>query len=151
MALPAPLSADDRLAIADLATTYARAVDRRTFGLLDEVFTVDGVLDTGRGVRTGLDEIVAAMQGLHRYEVTRHVLGQQLVEVTADRPRRARAETYCDAHHLVVDGDRRVDWRMHLRYVDEVVRTDAGWRIARRTLHTDWTDQREVDPGTPPR
>ena len=35
MAVPAPLSADDRLAFADLAETYARAFDRRTFVLLD--------------------------------------------------------------------------------------------------------------------
>ena len=145
------LSPDDRFALSDLVARYADAVDRRTFDGLAEVFVADGVLDTGRGVRHGLAEIVAAMAGLHRYVATAHVLGQQLLEpVTADDPGggpdgdRVRGMTVCTAHHLSDHGDHRTDRVMHIRYHDEYVRTSEGWRIRHRRLEVPWTDTRTV-------
>jgi uncharacterized protein (TIGR02246 family) len=140
------LSDADRREISELLTAYAHAVDRRDFELLAAVFTADGVLDTGRGIRTGLTEIRTAMERLHRYDATFHMLGQSRV---AGGPDTASGETYCDAHHLLVEpaegGERRTDTVMKIRYADDFVRTDDGWRIAVRRLHTDWTEQRRID------
>lgn len=135
------LDLTDRQALADLAARYAHAVDSRDFAVLAEVFTPDATLDTGRAVRVGIDEITEAMQGLLRYEVTSHLVGQQLVEPVGTG---ATGVTYCTAHHLTVDGDHRTDRVMHIHYHDRFVRTPAGWRIASRRLDVRWTDDQPV-------
>jgi hypothetical protein len=134
------LDLHDRAALGDLASRYAIAVDTRSFERLREVFVEEATLDTGRSVRSGIDEILTAMEGLRRYIATSHVLGQQLVEARSEG---ATGVTYCTAHHLS-DGD-RTDTVMHIRYHDEFVRTDAGWRIARRRLEVLWTDTQPVN------
>lgn len=139
-----PIPVDVRLALADLAARYAVTVDLRDFDRLRDVFVPDCRLDTGRAVRDGIEAVVAAMQGLHRYEATSHVLGQQLLEPDGDD---VRGITYCTAHHLLVDdvdGDLRTDTVMHIRYHDRFVTTGAGWRIATRRLEIVWTDRRPV-------
>ncbi len=132
----------DRVEIADLAATYAHAVDRRDFDLLREVFVDTAVLDTGTATRNGVDEILAAMERLRRYESTFHILGQQRLRGGPDT---ALGETYCEAHHLSSDGDRSTDWIMKIRYIDDLVRTEPGWRIATRRLAVDWTETRRLD------
>ena len=52
----------DRAEVADLTALYAVIVDERDFARFDEVFTPDALLDTGRGHRSGLTEITAAME-----------------------------------------------------------------------------------------
>jgi len=137
------LTADDRLAIADLAARYAAAVDGREFDRLAVVFTPDCRLETGRSVRDGIDEVSEAMQGLLRYEATSHVLGQQVLDVTDDADV-VTGLTYCTAHHLTQHPDRRSDKVMHIRYHDRFVRTVDGWRIADRRLEIIWTDEQPV-------
>ena len=140
--MPNPLTLDDRSALAELAARYAAAVDFRDFDRLREVFVVDCRLDTGRGVRDGIDAVLEAMQGLLRYEATTHVLGQQLLE---HHDGDVRGVTYCTAHHLSMNGDSdRTDTVMHIRYHDLFVRTDDGWRISTRRLETVWTDRQPV-------
>jgi ketosteroid isomerase-like protein len=139
--VPDSLTLDDRSALADLAAHYAAAVDFRDFERLRQVFIADCRLDTGRGVRDGIDAVLEAMQGLLRYEATTHVLGQQLLELHDGD---VRGVTYCTAHHLGTDGDSRTDTVMHIHYHDRFVRTDEGWRIATRRLETLWTDRQPV-------
>ena len=132
----------DRAELADLAALYAVIVDQRDFDRFDEVFTADALLDTGRGERSGLVEITDAMAGLLRYEATSHVLGQQLLSVTDDGE--ITGVTYCEAHHLKIDGDARIDHVMHIHYHDRFVRTPVGWRIAYRRLAVPWTAEQPV-------
>ncbi len=127
----------DRAALADLVALYAVIVDQRDFAQFDEVFTTDALLDTGRGRRSGLAEITDAMAGLLRYEATSHILGQQLLSVTDDAE--IEGVTYCEAHHLRVEGDERIDHVMHIHYHDRFVPTPDGWRIAYRRLTVPWT------------
>ncbi len=132
----------DRADLADLAALYAVIVDQRDFARFDEVFTDDALLDTGRGQRSGLEEITDAMSGLLRYEATSHILGQQLLSVTDNGE--IEGVTYCEAHHLRVDGDERIDHVMHIHYRDRFVRTPDGWRIAYRRLAVLWTADQPV-------
>ena len=132
----------DRAELADLAALYAVIVDQRDFDRFSEVFTADALLDTGRGRRSGLAEITDAMAGLLRYEATSHVLGQQLLSVADDGE--IIGVTYCEAHHLALDGDARIDHVMHIHYHDRFVRTSAGWRIAYRRLAVPWTAEQPV-------
>lgn len=131
----------DRAEIADLSSRYALVVDQREFSRLGEVFTADAVLDTGRVQRQGLAEIIAAMEGLHRYEATSHIMGQQLLELIDGE---VRGVSYCEAHHLVVADDERIDRVMHIRYHDLFAQVVDGWRIARRRLVTVWTAEQRV-------
>ena len=104
------------------------------------------MLDTGHGVRNGVDEIQRVMEGLHRYEATFHLLGQSRVD---GGPETATGETYCDAHHLMVEevggAEVRTDTVMKIRYVDQLTRTGDGWRIGVRRLHVDWIADHRLD------
>ena len=113
-----------------LVERYAAIVDQRRFEELSTVFTADAVLTTGNGVRRGVDEIVTAMAGLHRYVETRHEVGDTTFAVTGDG---ATGTVACEAHHLDEHDRDRV---MTITYRDRYVATDAGWRIAERTLET---------------
>ncbi len=138
------LSDDDRSEIAELSARYARAVDRRDFDGLAEVFCADGVLDSGRGVRRGTDEIAAAVRSIERYDETSHRIGMQQIEEARDGG--ARGVVSCEAHHVrsAADGSRS-DYVMQIRYHDRYRRTETGWRIAERRLVTTRTETIHVD------
>ena len=141
----------DRAAIRRLVEGYAHGCDRREPESVAALFTEDGRLeiyeegdpDLARSarVRTGREEIAAALTRLSRYDVTTHLLGQHTVELDGDR---ATGETYCMAHHLShVDGARH-DHVLSIRYLDGYRRTPDGWLIELRKLAVDWSDEREV-------
>ncbi len=144
----------DRLALRDLVDGYAFAVDGDDPGSAAQLFTPDGELRIfHRGAaepvreRIGRDAIATAMAGLDRYETTLHVVANHRVDIDGGA---AIGETYCLAHHIRdVEGPdgvmARFDYVMHIRYLDRFVRTDEGWRIARRHLQVEFTEDRPVD------
>jgi uncharacterized protein (TIGR02246 family) len=143
----------DRQALRDLVETYATTADRRQAEATAALFTPQGRLarydgDPSQGhllgERNGRDELARAFAHLARYAVTTHFLGQQRVELDGDR---ATGETYCLAHHVTVDDDGgRTMMLMSIRYLDDYVRTEEGWRFAQRLLAVDWTEQRPMAP-----
>ena len=142
----------DRLAIQDLAASYARGVDRRDFELLESLFTHDARLAVHygdpakvepRNEMRGVDRIIKGMRTIVRYRATTHFVGNQTVAIDADE---ARAETYCLAHHLHEENGRWLDYVMSIRYADRCVREAGRWKFAERVLAVDWTEDRPVDP-----
>ena len=75
------------------------------------------------------------------YDATFHFVGQQQVDIDGDT---ATGETYCIAHHLTIpdDGSPATDYIMFIRYQNQFVRLDEGWRFAVRELNIDWTETR---------
>ena len=73
--MPVP-SAEDRLAIADVFTTYAHAVDSADWALYRQVFTKDAVVDycAAGGKKGTADEITAWMRSVFLW-----IAGQHLV------------------------------------------------------------------------
>lgn len=140
----------DRLALTDLVAQYAIAVDRRDELALSALFTPDArlVQPTGlvrRGKDPVLDGATAVVEGVlgavaHLHS-TRHVVSQQLVDVTGDT---ARGEVYCDAHHVYATESGHRDYIVSIRYLDEYRRDEDAWRIAQRELVVDFTDDREI-------
>lgn len=138
----------DREALADLAAEYARCVDRGDPEGVAACFAPDGVLrivnlaEGGKVLaeRTGRDEIIRAISRMS-YDATFHFVGQQQVEIDGDH---ATGETYCIAHHLTIpdDGSPATDYIMFIRYQNQFVRLDEGWRFAVRELNIDWTETR---------
>lgn len=143
MTFPAGYSPEEvanRLAIEDLVRTYGWAIDQQDWDLLDTVFTPDAFLDytsNPGGFAGPYPEAKAWLQSVLPYfPHTQHMMSNTLIELDLDGGR-ATAKTM--VHNP--QGARTREKRPHVffvgaRYDDELVRTDAGWRIAKRTETT---------------
>jgi 3-phenylpropionate/cinnamic acid dioxygenase small subunit len=120
---------DDRQDIFDLLVRYATGIDRRDWPLFRTVFTDDCELDYGEiGRWTGVDAVADFMEQVHALAGhTLHRLSNQAIAVDGDQ---ATARTYIDGLILAADNNSGVNAIGF--YDDEMVRTPAGWRIARR-------------------
>lgn len=131
----------DRVAIRALVDGYAAAADRRDAAAFGALFTPDATLVGSQLRYEGADQIATIPAKLDRYERTFHLVANHVVDLAGDT---ASGETYCAAHHLhTVDGV-QVDRVLHIRYLDDFVRTDDGWRISCRRLEVDWIEDRPV-------
>ena len=147
MMLPATESA----ALRDLVHRYAAGIDDRQFDAVVELFTQTAELM--------LPEPPAALDPVHRH--CGHVaIGAEIRAVAATirtehaivgevynaspRPDVAHGRIACIAHHWNKNGDQLIDVVWHLRYDDEYRLTDAGWRIAGRTLTINAIETRPV-------
>ena len=130
------MTADDRQArqdIGELLVRYASAIDGRDWDLFRTCFTRDcqaDYQDIGHWHdREGLTQfMVDAHVGLGP---TQHRISNAAIAVEGDH---ASARTYVDLVALMPDGSSglsSIGW-----YDDELVRTDDGWRIARRRYTT---------------
>jgi len=124
----------DREHIAALPVTYARGVDRRDWDLVRSCFTPDCFIEGSRA-SASLDEYLTQLRpGVERFPTTMHFMGNQLVTVDGDRG-------HAVAFHWAGDpagADDAANLVVGVRYQDSVVRTDDGWRIARRHVDPDW-------------
>ncbi|OBK55215.1 polyketide cyclase [Mycobacterium gordonae] len=120
---------EDRQDICELLVRYATGIDRRDWPLFRTVFTDDCELDYGEiGSWRGVDAITDFMEKVHAMAGhTLHRLSNQAVAVDGDK---AVARTYVDALIMAADNQSGVNGIGF--YDDEIVRTSAGWRIARR-------------------
>jgi hypothetical protein len=142
----------DRLALRQLVEDYARGCDRRESLAVAGLFTEDGRLvqhregaeaDPPASDTRGRAAIAELIEGLGRFEVTTHFLGQQSLTFDGDT---AQGETYCLAHHLYRrDGERR-NRVMSIRYLDRYRREGPGWRFTERRLAVDWVEDRPLRP-----
>lgn len=110
---------------------YATGIDRRDWDLFRTCFTDDARCDyEGLEPWRSADEITEFMAASHAdMGHTMHRLSNLAVTVDGDT---ATARTYVDAVLMAPDGQTGLNPRGF--YDDELVRTDAGWRIARRTF-----------------
>ncbi|MDT5258794.1 MAG: hypothetical protein QOD10_3874 [Mycobacterium sp.] len=120
---------EDRQDIAELLVRYATGIDRRNWPLFRTVFTDDCELDYGEiGAWKGVDAVTDFMEQVHALAGhTMHRLSNQAIVVDGDK---AAARTYIDG--LIMTGDNTSGVNAIGFYDDEIVRTDDGWRIARR-------------------
>jgi len=123
--------------IADVTHRYMRGLDRIDRELLLSAFHADAHVDCG--VMEGDPNAFAdfALGFLGDMNGTHHILGQVRIEMTGDHS--ARGECYFQAFHDISDeaGQAR-DLFIAGRYLDAYTCVNGEWRIARRTLITDW-------------
>jgi 3-phenylpropionate/cinnamic acid dioxygenase small subunit len=124
---------EDRQDITEVLLRYATGIDRRDWSLFRAVFTDDCDLDYGEiGAWQGVDAVTDFMQQAHAAAGrTLHRLTNPVIVVDGDR---AEARTYVDALVMLTDNKSAVNGIGY--YDDEMVRTAAGWRIARRRFTT---------------
>ena len=124
--------ADDYAQIMDTLARYSIAMDTRDWSLLDSVFTEDLVYDAGEWVTRSLDEYIERLRPyLEGCGPTQHLLGNYQIELAGDE---ARTRVYVRAFHVGTRELSKTVYEMFGEYRDEMRRTDAGWRSARRTL-----------------
>ena len=132
----------DQHEIEQLMYRYATGIDTADYELVSSVFTADGEIDyvsiggpKGRWhpeVRDWSEVALAA------FPVRKHYLTNVVVTYADDRAT-ATSVTYWRSPM----GFARADGSIHLfesggRYLDELVRTGDGWRIAVRVTAQDW-------------
>ena len=128
---------EDRQAIVDLTIAYAWALDMREFELLRNIFLPEAtalLVDE----RTGVDSIIERVRSaLEPLDASHHLIGNHQVTVDGDR---ATCRCYLQAQHVREGTQGGSNYIFAGRYEDDLVRTAAGWRIARRTLVRVWSD-----------
>jgi len=126
----------DEREIRTILLRYCRGVDRMDRELVRSCFHEDAV-DSHGNFEGDVDALLDWMWDLlSKFDSTMHFLGNMLIEIEGDL---ARAETYGVAFHR---GDPEKPHRNLVngfRYVDHFERRAGAWRIARRTVVTEWS------------
>jgi len=115
--------------IVDVLVRYATGIDTRDWPLFRAVFTDDCELDYGEiGSWQGVDAVIEFMAATHELAGhTMHRITNPVVTVDGDS---ATARAYVDA--LIMSQDNASGVNAVGYYDDDFVRSDAGWRLARR-------------------
>ncbi len=121
----------DRADITEVLLRYATGIDRRDWDTFRTAFTADCVLDYGEiGSFAGVAAVTEFMEQSHSMAGhTMHRLSNIVVTLDGDR---ATARTYVDG--LILAPDNASGVNAVGIYDDDLLRTDHGWRIARRVF-----------------
>ena len=128
----------DRLAIGDLLTRYATAVDRRDWDLYRTVFTSDAEIDytSADGIAGTVDEVVEFLEiALSGFEMTQHLVSNVDTSVEDDT---ARVTAMFNNPMRLPDGD---TWFTGGWYHHDLVRTADGWRSRKLREESAWFDR----------
>lgn len=118
----------DEAAIRDLVRRYAHCVWQRDAAGAAALFAVDAVMDTGdRPPLEGRQAILDEYRRTFDASGFRPFVHNHVVDIQGDR---ATGTAYLDLR-ASVDGRAMEGWGF---YEDAYVRTDEGWRFARRRL-----------------
>ncbi len=136
-----PREISDRLQIQDLLTRYTVAIDTKDWNLLDSVFSADAHCDytSAGGVKGPYPEVRKWLEkALAPFPMTQHFISNTTLQLDGDR---ATARTYVinPMGFGKADGSLQV-FTVGAYYNDELVWTDAGWRIAERVEETAFMD-----------
>jgi ketosteroid isomerase-like protein len=135
-----------RLELRALVEEYAAAGDAFDNDRYAACFTVDAefVTTTPAMVVRGRDEIgrIPDINGV--FEQTFHAVHNHHVEIHGDT---ATGITSCTARHLLRRDDGTFEVILTpIRYRDEYLRTEEGWKFTRREILFTWFERLTVDP-----
>lgn len=130
----------DRLDCQEVMNRYAASIDLRDWARLGTVFA-DGPIEadfTTMGVKQVFrgpagDWIEAVRQTITGFDATQHFFANHSAEVDGDRAVDTR---YMQARHQMGDAHYTIGGY----YTGQMLRTAAGWRVARYTLTVTFTD-----------
>jgi 3-phenylpropionate/cinnamic acid dioxygenase small subunit len=125
-----PIDRETRADVAEVLVRYATGIDRRDWKLFRSCFVEDCHADYGdTGVFEGVEALTEFMVRAHAAmgHILHRITNESVSRLADDR---VAARSYVDAVLMLADGTRGVHAIGF--YDDELVRTDDGWRIARR-------------------
>ncbi len=131
----------DRLEVQALMIRYARSIDTQDYELLDTCFVSDAHVDYTQsgGTKGPYPEVRAWLEkALAPFATMMHFIGNTTIEFDGDK---ASSRTYV----INPMGFPNPDGTLHMftvgaHYVDKLVRTDDGWRIAERVEEAVYMD-----------
>lgn len=123
----------DRLEIQQLHADYSGAIDRKNWDALDRVFTPDAWIDYSAmgGVKGRYPEIKRWLaETLHWFPHYYHLVSNLQLEIDGDT---ANSRIVC-FNPMVIQpqGGKKTTMFFGFWYLDRLVRTGDGWRIAER-------------------
>ena len=122
-----------RQLITETLQDYCHYVDRNDpAGIVDHVFCPDGAFELGaKHAVIGHEQLILMFaRTLAPFAMTSHHLSNVRIRFTGDTS--AQSTAYVYAWHIAAADGKRIDlWG---RYRDQLLLTDAGWRIASRRL-----------------
>ena len=129
----------DERAVEQVAVAYTVALDTRDWTGLTDVFLPDATADLAtRDTLVGVEAITERIRrALEPLDATQHLIGNHRVLVTDDA---ATHHCYLHAQHVRHGAEPSPNFIVGGRYEDDLVRTDAGWRIAHRRLVIQWQE-----------
>ncbi len=129
----------DRFDIENLLVEYCHIIDQQLIDRLDDIFSEDAFIDyTAMGGIAGNREEIKAFlkQALPAFGATQHMIANQQIRLDGDR---ATGRIMCFNPMQLGGGEQAAPvFFLGLWYVDEYVRTPAGWRISRRVEEKSW-------------
>ena len=131
----------DRLQIQDLLVRYTVAIDTKDWGLLDTCFTPDAHVDyvSSGGIKGPYPEVRQWLEkALSIFPMTQHLIGNTTLELDGDGAK-ARTMVINPMGLPKEGGGLNIFW-VGAYYNDQLVHTEAGWRIAERVEETAFFD-----------
>jgi len=123
----------DRFEIQNLLVDYCNAIDGRKWALLDSIFTHDAIIDytEAGGAKGTLADIKAYLEkALKPFSSMQHMLGLPSISIDGDI---ATARTAVYNPMVIPQKGQPHVFFVGLWYCDELIRTDEGWRISKRS------------------
>lgn len=123
----------DRLEIQDLLARYCEAIDSRNFDDLDDLFTADAMIDytEAGGEKGSLAETKAFLaKALEKFTGMQHMIGLPLIVLDGDK---ANVKTALYNPMVMSQAGKPHTFFVGMWYIDEMVRTESGWRISKRS------------------
>ena len=132
-----PSLAEDIVAIQQVLARYTLALDSRRADLIVDCFIDDGTMQIGELYKLPAKDFAAmSVESLPNFGATQHMLGLPLIHVDGDT-------AWSRCHYMAQHINDNVSPRAFMIggwYDDELVRTDKGWRIAKRRGCPLWAD-----------
>jgi ketosteroid isomerase-like protein len=133
--------------IAEVLHRYGYALDGRDWPLLRTCFTDDVVGRYGGDPLLGYEAVERLCRStLEPLSVSQHLIANVTVTVAGDE---ADASCYLHAQHVRPGTEGGDQFIYAGRYLDHLVRTADGWRIADRRLQPMWTSGNPAVIGRP--
>ena len=136
---------DDIIAIQQLLAAYAFAIDAKDYDALDAVFVPGATVDyrAAGGAAGTWPTMKAWLKGaLAPFPLTQHLIGLPLIRLDGDR---ATARTMLFNPMRLARPQGAEPFFVGCTYVDDLVRTAGGWRIAKRVEADFWAKDAPAD------
>jgi 3-phenylpropionate/cinnamic acid dioxygenase small subunit len=142
----------DEWAVCDVLYRFAEGVDLRDFELYRSVFTDEIEVDysshrPGSIGRMRADDWVArAQRRFNTIDATQHAMSNPRVNIDGDT---ASCSMYVVAHHHHRHEGKADSYTLGGRYVNQLIRSNGGWRISRLALQVWWSEGNPALVGLP--